>query len=98
MPPFGIFMTKFYILSEGLKIHPVQTIIALAAFVIIFIGFLTHATAMLFGTVPEGVSKEKENKWTIIPLAVLIIAFVVLSVYLPPPLKILIDSALTKYQ
>ena len=98
VPPFGIFMTKFYILSEGLKIHPVQTIIALAAFVIIFIGFLTHATTMLFGTVPEGILKEKENKWTIIPLAVLIIAFVVLSVYLPQPLKILIDSALTKYQ
>jgi len=98
VPPFGIFMTKFYILSEGLKIHPVQTIIALAAFVIIFIGFLTHAAALLFGNAPEEISKEKENKWTIIPLAVLIIAFAVLSVYLPPPLKILIDSALTKYQ
>src|SRR3990167_2370948 len=98
VPPFGIFMTKFYILSAGLKTHPIQSIVALVAFAIIFIGFLTHASSMLFGNAPEEISKEKENKWAIIPLIILITALVTLSVYLPPSFKALIDSALTKYQ
>ena len=98
VPPFGIFMTKFYILSAGLKTHPIQSIVALVAFAIIFIGFLTHAAALLFGNAPEEISKEKENKWAIIPLIILITALVILSVYLPPSFKALIDSALTKYQ
>lgn len=98
VPPFGIFLTKFYILSEGLKTHPVQTVIALISFAIIFVGFLTHATALLFGKAPEDISNEKEDKGTIIPLVVLIAVLVLLSVYLPPAFKNLIDAALIKYQ
>ncbi len=97
VPPFGLFLTKTYILSEGIKTHPLLTVVALFSFIIIFIGFLRHATAMIFGDKPEETIKTKENNWLVLPIIVLMIVAFYLSFNLPPFINTLINSAASNY-
>ena len=97
IPPFGLFLTKFYILSAGINSHPVITIIALLAFVLVFAGFLKHITYMMFGEKPEEITAGEKNKWLIIPLVALTIIFIYLSLHLPQFISELINSAALNY-
>lgn len=97
LPPFGMFFTKIYILSAGMPHYLGVTIAAIVLFVILFIGFLRHVTAMVFGEKPAELTKEKENAWLIIPPAILLIITLFLSLYMPPFLTTLIHSAVAQY-
>src|SRR3990167_5675903 len=91
-PPFGIFFTKIFILSAGIKEHPfiVATVVLLAT--ILFIGFLKHASAMVFGQPPADIVKEKEGLWLIIPPIALMALALLLSFYIPPFLYTLLNK------
>lgn len=94
VPPFGIFLTEFSILSEGIKVHPVMTVIVLFALGLVFIGFLRHIIAMMFGsTEPSAGMKNEKGPWTIVPIVVLVLTFLVLSFTVPGPLQTLIHAA-----
>ena len=49
MPPFGIFITEFYILSAGIGDHLPVVIAVLLLLVLVFAGFLRHIVGMTFG-------------------------------------------------
>lgn len=97
IPPFGIFLTKLFILSVGIKSYPVTTIIALSFMAILFIAFLKHTTAMVFGKKPDGIKAGEGNIWLVIPPIVLLIALFCLSFFIPGFLRILIDSVTASY-
>lgn len=97
VPPFGIFMTEFSILSAGIQSHLVITIITLLALIIVFMGFLKHGSNMVFGHKPQSLPSSEINRWTVLPLVVLAIILIVLSLYLPEPVKLLINRATLVY-
>src|SRR3989344_4787800 len=97
IPPFGIFFTKIFILSAGIKQHPLIVIMVIVSMVIIFIGFLKHVMEMLFGQKDPGMKAEKESMWLLVPPIALIVLTLFLSFYIPPFLRILLDSIVLHY-
>jgi hydrogenase-4 component F len=97
VPPFGIFITEFYILSSGISAHPIIVIIILFALALTFVGFLRSISAMVFGDSPKEVSKGETNRWLLIPPALLIGILIIISFFLPQFIKSLIDSVVLLY-
>ncbi len=97
IPPFGIFVSEFYILSAGIANHPIASIIALFSFALVFVGFLKHVVAMVFSKEEEEVAKGEAGIWTILPLIFLTIILIIFSIYLPTPVKTLMDAAILIY-
>ena len=98
VPPFGIFMTEVSILAAGIKSNPVVISFVLLALVLIFIGFLKHTVSMIFGDKPSDITPGEANKLNLIPLLVLAATLVFLSLYLPAPIKLLIERAAQIYK
>lgn len=97
VPPFGIFFTEFSILSAGIQSHPFVVVVALVALSLVFIGFLQHASSMMFGETEENVSEEKLGYSTIAPVVLLALILIIISVFIPSTLKFLISSAVSIY-
>lgn len=97
IPPFGIFLTKVFILSAGIKVHPIIAAVALIFMTIVFIGFLKHVVAMFFGKVPADIKIGEDNIWLIIPPFVLIAVALCLSFYIPSFLQTLINDVVLHY-
>ncbi len=97
VPPFGIFFTEFSILSAGVKSHPFTVTAVLAALSLVFIGFLRHVAAMMFGKSDENPSAEKIGYPTIAPIIILAAVLAIISVFVPPALKTLITAASSIY-
>ncbi|MFA6006648.1 MAG: proton-conducting transporter membrane subunit [Candidatus Paceibacterota bacterium] len=92
VPPFGIFITEFYILSSGITAHPVLVTIALAALALVFVGLLRHIVSLSFSKTDEGTSTGEFSLWTTIPPLVLLVLLIILSLYLPLPLRLLLNA------
>lgn len=92
-PPFGMFLTKIFILSAGISTHPVISIISLLFAALLFVGFLEHATDMVFGDKPEDIKAGEMSIWLIVPPLALIILVSYLSFSIPAPLYTLINAA-----
>jgi len=97
VPPFGIFLTEFSIMSAGIQNHPAVTVIALLSLALVFAGFLKHVTAMMFGETDKDMAKGEVNPWTVAPIILLVIILAVISVFLPSAIKFLITSASSIY-
>ncbi len=94
LPPFGIFFTKLYILFAGAGAHPYIVATALVAFAIVFIGFLRHATGMLFGEPTEDIIPNIERDRLLIAAPIILMTLLAtLSVYLPETLATLLMNA-----
>ena len=97
IPPSGIFLTKIFILIAGIKAYPAVSIAALFFMMLVFIGFLKHATAMIFGEKPAALESGEGNRWLVIPSLVFITLLFCLSLYIPPFLSALIDTVAESY-
>ncbi len=95
MPPFGMFASKFAILSGAVNSSVYLLAALLLALILVFVGFLRHAGMMLYGKVEPEISAGEHNSLTLIPLFVILAVIVVFSFYLPPPLARLISEAAT---
>lgn len=93
VPPFGIFITEFYIFSAGAAHHIFPTIVALLAAVLIFAGFLHHFSGMIFGSAPAEITKGESNILTLVSPLVLVALLVYLGFFLPGPLLSLLNAA-----
>ena len=89
-PPFGLFITEFFLLSAGMKEHPYVVAFVLIMLAVTFFGFLKHLMKMLFGPVPEGIVRGEANPFTQVPVVAILGLLVVLSWYLPETLMTLI--------
>lgn len=93
VPPFGMFITEFNILSAGMMRYPYIVVIVLIALILIFIGFLKATTKMVFDPKEEVMSKGEMNYLTVIPPIFLLCLLIILGIFLPLPIKMLITSA-----
>lgn len=93
VPPFGIFFTEFYILSSGISNYPAIVALAIAGIIIVFVGFLRHATSMVFGEVPAGIKRGEFGFLTTAPLAVIAILLASFGFFLPLFIRMLINDA-----
>lgn len=93
LPPFGLFMTEFLLLSAGMEQYPYLVGVALLSLAVVFFGFLKHLLSMLFGEVPQGVECGESNGLTQVPLLLVLALFLVLSWYLPETLSTLLELA-----
>lgn len=97
IPPSGIFMTKIYLLSAVIHQSPFTAFAALFSFILLFAGMLRHVVSMSFGEPPETLYQGHFSPLLYAPFVFLAGLFIILSVYLPAPLKQLIESAASKY-
>lgn len=93
IPPFGIFFSESYILLAGFSNSVVVAAIALFSLLLVFVGFFSHITEMLFGEAPKGIQKGENNAWTIVPIVCFAIILIVFSVYLPNPVQTLLKES-----
>ncbi len=93
LPPFGLFLSEFLLLSAGMEQYPLLVVGVLITLMVVFFGFLKHLIAMVFGAAPEGVERGEANILTQIPIVLLLSLFLVLTWYLPETLAELIQLA-----
>ncbi len=94
LPPFGMFFSKFLILSAGTESHFGLMVVALVALAAAFYGFFRHVSPMLFGPLSEGVERGEAQISTIVPLCILMGVYLVFSFFFPEPiLAVLHDAA-----
>jgi len=94
LPPFNIFISKFSIISAGIKSGFLWLMIVCLVFLaVVFVSFMRMVSSTVLGDVPEEV-KKGELKWSILAsLAVLIVLIVLLGIYMPPHLNVLLRQA-----
>jgi hydrogenase-4 component F len=97
VPPFGIFITEFTILSAGIQNHPVVTIMALFGLTLVFIGFFKHTVAMIFGENETGMQRGEAGPWTMAPVLILVVMLTITSIYVPSFIALLINAASLAY-
>lgn len=93
VPPFGTFVTEWYILSSGIGSYTMLTIIALIALAVVFIGMLRNVISMIFGAAPDGMPSGESSMWTIVPVIVLVAILLVIGLWVPDSLKSLLEAA-----
>ncbi len=97
VPPFGIFITEFSILSAGISGYPIIVIIALLSFALVFAGILRHVTVMIFGDAKEDIPRGEAGVWTVVPTIILVGVLIVLSFFIPTAMQSLLHSAVINY-
>lgn len=96
VPPFGIFLTEFMILSAGISVHPAITVIALFSLVLVFAAIVKHIVTMIFGEPIKDVPKGEMSFWTLFPPIILIAVLIILSFFIPSSLQTLLQSVTIK--
>jgi hydrogenase-4 component F len=96
-PPFGIFMTKIFIILAGMQSHPFASIVAILLTAILFVGFFQHVIAMTFGKKPDEIQSGEISIWLVLPPLTLLTVVLILSFYVPPFLFKLITTAVSQY-
>ena len=95
-PPFGVFLSKFMILSAAVDSgHTGVAVAALALLAVIFIGMCLVVLRMAQGEPPDRVSgaAEGEPAWSILPPLLLGLGVLVLGLWIPERLATLIRAA-----
>lgn len=95
VPPFGIFLTEFYIILAGIQTHPWVATVIVFALALIFFGFFRQVTSMMFGksTNPSNVNVAEYGNWTLLPPVVLLGILIFLSLMLPDLLATILNDA-----
>ncbi len=93
VPPFGTFLTEFAIFSTLFAIHPYLTVIALLALAVAFVGIMRHVSATCFGESEAGCTQGEDDRFAVLPIAVLFLLLLTLSLYRPDALLSLLDQA-----
>jgi hydrogenase-4 component F len=87
LPPFGLFVSEFALVRAGFAAgRPWLMGLVLLLLAVAFVGFVTHANRMLYGTPPDGVARGEGSSWRLVPLAACVGALAVLGLAVPPPL------------
>ena len=97
MPPSGIFFTKLFILSAGIKTHTSVTVIALFLLALVFIGFLKNIIVMLFGEKPDTITSGEQKKLLAIAPMILLAISLYISFHIPSFLKVLLNEVVTHF-
>lgn len=91
IPPFGLFISEFYMILAGFYIHPLIVMLILTCLGIIFFGFLKFTSKIMFGGSTELRRGEADVVSWIAPL-VLVGFLILLSINIPNILRVLINN------
>jgi len=93
LPPAGTFVSEWLALAGGFaSSHGVAARVALGALVVVFLGLTFHWSRMVLGRPREGFA-DPLPAGSHAPMWVLAGVLVVLGVYLPAPVRALIEQA-----
>jgi hydrogenase-4 component F len=83
MPPFGIFMSEFLLLSSTFSTAPLLALVLLAGLLVAFGALMLRLHGLAFGEPAGGTEPVKASSWPILIHMTLVLAA---GLYLPPPL------------
>jgi len=83
MPPFGVFMSEFLLISATFAKAPLLTLVLVAGLVIALGALLLRLNEVVFGEV-SGSSLRRDGSY--LPLVLHLLLVLVAGLYLPPPL------------
>ncbi len=93
-PPFNIFLSKFSIVSAGVRNgHLLLMGVCLLFLAVAFAAILRMLGRAVFGDLPVGVTKGDFTPLALVPLVVMLMLVLTLGLYLPPPLSGLLNQA-----
>jgi hydrogenase-4 component F len=94
IPPFNIFVSKFFIVAAGLGTgHLWLMILCLLLLMVVFATFFRMIASTVFGDKPDGMGKGEANWLTLIPSTVFILLIIGLGLYIPSQLMTLLNGA-----
>jgi hydrogenase-4 component F len=95
LPPAGTFVSEWLALAGGFAgPRPAYAIVALAALASGFIGITFHWSRMLMGKPREGGFRDRLPRSARVPMWSLAVLLVTLGVWLPSPLRLLLECAM----
>ncbi len=95
-PPFNIFISKFGIISAGIRSEYFWLmLVCLLALAIVFTAFLKVISSTVFGTADDSTVPGEFKASLLAPLAILCVLILVLGLYMPPGLNNLLNQAAT---
>jgi hydrogenase-4 component F len=98
-PPFGLFISEFTIVSAGFSGGFIWGSIAFLLFVtVLFGGFIYYAGRMVLGPATGNRSTGEAHALTLILLGTLAVALLVLGLWIPEPLRVLLERAAMIFQ
>lgn len=98
LPPMGTFASEWMVLAGGVASrHAAATVVALAALAIVFVALAYHFSRIALGNARPGFADPLPAR-TRVPLAALAGAAVLLGVWLPTPVRALIEHAMRSIQ
>jgi hydrogenase-4 component F len=83
LPPFGVFMSEFLILTSAFARAPALAVIAALGLLLAFGALLLRLGPVAFGTAPGPAARVKASSWPIFAHLALVLAA---GLYLPAPL------------
>lgn len=93
-PPFGLFLSEFTILRGALAAgHPWIAVGMLFLLAVIFVGMAALILEMALGEPPDQRAPMRESRWLLVGPVALAAAVLMLGVYLPAPLRAVLDQA-----
>jgi hydrogenase-4 component F len=94
-PPFSPFLSELTILRAALDLgHPWVAASFLLLLAVVFVGMASAVLEMAQGTPPNGTSARSREPWSaVVPAAALAAGVLVLGVYVPPPLRAVLEQA-----
>ncbi len=94
MPPFNVFLSEFMTVTAGLaKGHIVLTIVLLLLLTVVLGGLVRMVAKVLFAAPPEEVTRGELGWLTTLPMALLLIAMLVMGTHIPRPVVQLLEGA-----
>jgi hydrogenase-4 component F len=95
MPPFSVFSSEINIIIASIKESKnIYAILMLLFLILVFAGFIAQLMKMFFGKpIEHAVEHGESNRFGSAILVVFILIITVMGIYIPGPLKNLIDSA-----
>lgn len=94
LPPFNVFVSEFMIVSAGISSgHWILVFVLLLLLTLVLAGLVRMIAKTVMGTPSTEVSKGELSRLTIAPMVILITLMLILGVYIPTPMRNLIDEA-----
>jgi hydrogenase-4 component F len=98
-PPFGLFVSEFTIVSAGFSSGVLAGSVAFLIFVTaLFGGFIYYAGRMVFGPATATRGTGEAHISTLVLLGTLAVALLILGVWIPEPLRTLLERAVLIFQ
>jgi len=93
MPPFALFLSEFTIVRAAITFQPWLAVLFLILLAVAFIAMMAVGLPMTLGRAPKDISRSSEPASSIWPPIAFITLLLVLGLYIPAPIRELLEGA-----